>query len=204
MNSVTMKTTTKKRLLASLLVCLLALAGCGGAQGTPTPIPAGVAHPVQSTPAYGGAARFVAATPAAPVQSPAMTPTGPAIAQPALPPTPDPRTAYRALLEQPPSALGIVTGGAALLAAPGGAALANLPAGEVVTLTGSSADGRYLAVYTNAFISGWVARGQLAVYGAADLAVVEQAAEPAPLATLIAEVMAPVQVLDALMATPEE
>lgn len=197
-----MKTT--KWLLATLLLCLLTMAGCGGVQGTPTPIPADVARPVQSTPAYGGAARFVAATPAAPVRTPTMTPTSAAIAQPAPPPTPDPRTAYQALLEQPPSALGIVTGGAALLAAPGGATLANLPAGEVVTLTGSSADGRYLAVYTHAFASGWVARGQLAVYGADDLAVVEQAAEPGPLATLIAEVMAPVQVLDVLMATPEK
>lgn len=198
-----MKTTTKKR-LAALFLCLLALGGCGGAQGTPTPIPASVVRPVQSTPAYGGAARFVAATPAAPVLTPAMTPTSPAIAHPAPPPSIDLRAVDGALLEQPPSALGIVTGGATLLAQPGGPALANLPAGEVLTLTGASADGRYLAVYTNAFASGWVARGQLAVYGAADLVVVEQAAEPGPLATLIAEVMAPVQVLDALMATPEE
>lgn len=194
----------KKSMVVVLIGCMLALAGCGQTAETPTPIPASVVRPVQSTPDYGNAARFLPVTPEAPSLDPPTTPIGSVIAPPIPAQTIDGRAAYRALLEQPPSALGIVTGGATLLAQPGGPALANLPAGEAVTLTGMSADGRYLAVYTNAFVSGWVARGQLALYGAEDLAVVELAAEPGPLATLIAEVMAPVQVLDALMATPEE
>jgi L-arabinose isomerase len=73
-----------------------------------------------------------------------------------------------------------------------------------VTVTGKSADGRFVAVYTNAFVVGWVATGQLTLYGADELEAVESAPNPAPVATLMAEVMAPVQVLDMLVTTPQE
>jgi hypothetical protein len=121
-----------------------------------------------------------------------------------LSPTPDSLSGLPGIVfAPPPSALGIVTGGAPLWDQPDGTVVATLPAGEIVTVTGLGADGRFVAVYTNAFAVGWVARGSLTLYGAEDLTVVDQALEPGPVATLIAEAMATVQVLDRVVVTPE-
>ena len=80
--------------------------------------------------------------------------------------------------------------------------IAALPAGEIVTVTGKTADGGFVAVYTNAFAVGWVATNSLTLYAAEDLTVVDRALEPGPVATLMAEAMATVQVLDQVVATP--
>lgn len=184
---------------------LLLLAACGQGQATPTPLSSDVVRPVQPTPLYGGAAEFNLATPSAPavLATPLPARATPAATLPVLVETPV-QSGGGVLFDQPPSGLGIVTGGATLLEQPGGPIIANLPAGEIVTVTGKSADGRFVAVYTNEFVVGWVATGQLMLYGADELAVVEAAPEPGPVATLMAEVMAPVQVLDTLVATPQE
>jgi hypothetical protein len=178
---------------------LLLLAACGQARATPTPLPSDVVRPVQPTPHYGGAAQFSLATPEAPAII-ATTPVAPSMPLVATPFS----LGFAALFDQPPSGLGIVTGGAALLEQPGGRSVASLPAGEIVTVTGKSSDDRFVAVYTNAFVVGWVATGQLTLYGADELEIVETAPNPVPLATLMTEVMAPVQVLDGLVATPPE
>lgn len=188
-----------------LFGALLLLAACGQGRATPTPLPPDVVRPVQPTPVYGGAAQFNLATPEMPAvrATPPATPAvsiAPSLALVATPFQPG----FAALFDQPPSGLGIVTGGAALLEQPGGRTVATLPAGEIVTATGKSADGRFVAVYTNAFVVGWVATGQLMLYGVDELEIVEAAPDPAPVATLMAEVMAPVQVLDMLVTTPQE
>jgi hypothetical protein len=106
------------------------------------------------------------------------------------------------LTPQTPSAIGIATAGATLLEQPGGGVVRHLALGEVATVTGQSADGRYLAAYTNDGATGWVAAGQLTLYGATDLVVVTVAAGPGPIATLLAEAMQPITVLETLVATP--
>jgi len=184
----------------------MVLAACGGSapQGTPTPIPASVVRPVQPTPVYPDRADvFTLATPAA----------APVLIEPTLEPPPAAAlsavdrgpTGWQALLaiEQPPSAIGIVTGGAVIYDEPGGRVLKSVPATGVLNVTGISEDGRWLSVYDEAAIFGWTPVGQLALYGADDLTVVSEAVDPAVVATLIADVMQPVTVLDDLMATLE-
>jgi hypothetical protein len=184
----------------AILASALLLTGCGGGAATATPLPPEVARPVQPTPVYANAAGFRLAT----TETPAVMATPPVIeSSPDLGRSPPissslPVTAFAPL----PSALGIATGGAALWDQPDGAVIATLPAGEIVTVTGKGADGRFVAVYTNAFAVGWVATDSLTLYGADDLTVVNQALEPAPVATLMAEAMATVQVLDEAVATP--
>jgi hypothetical protein len=107
------------------------------------------------------------------------------------------------LWPQTPSALGIVRGGAALLDRPGGTALHSLPAGAVVTVTGKTADGRFLAAYSDDGIAGWIGAGQVTLFGADDLVVVEESAGPGPIATLVAGAMQPVTVLETLVVTPD-
>ena len=62
-------------------------------------------------------------------------------------------------------------------------------------------DGRWLSVYDEDATFGWTPVGQLVLYGADDLIAVTEAVDPAVVATLIADVMQPVNVLDDLMAT---
>ena len=94
---------------------------------------------------------------------------------------------------QPPTALGIVAGGpASLMQQPGGALLATLPVGAALTVTGRSADGRHLAVFTPAGMAGWVAVDAVALFGADDLTIIAAPADLGPVATLIAQAMAPV------------
>jgi hypothetical protein len=197
-----------KRWFGVLLVIgtAMVLAACGGgaAQGTPTPIPASVVRPVQPTPVYPDRADvFTLATPAAPPILIGPTPTP--LTAAALSAVNAGPAGWTALLtiEQPPSAIGIATGGAAIYDEPGGRVLTNVPATGVLNVTGISEDGRWLSVYDEAAIFGWTPVGQLVLYGADDLTVVQEAANPAIVATLIADVMQPVTVLDELMATLE-
>jgi hypothetical protein len=105
-------------------------------------------------------------------------------------------------VQQNPSALGIAASGATLFDQPGGTAIATLAAGATATVTGKSADGRYLAAYLDDGQAGWINADQLTLFGADDLIVVAESVGPGPVATLLAEAMQPVQVLDTLMSTP--
>ncbi|HAJ36770.1 MAG TPA: hypothetical protein DCL15_13880 [Chloroflexi bacterium] len=190
--------------IGGLLAAAMLLAACGGAaqQGTPTPIPASVVRPVQPTPVY--PARADVFTLATPMRTPIfVSPTPeppPAVALSAVESGP---VGWQALLaiEQPPSAMGIATGGAVIYDAPGGRVRKNVPATSVLTVTGVSADGRWLSVYDEDAVFGWTPATQLVLYGADDLITVTVAVDPAIVATLIADVMQPVNVLDNLMAT---
>jgi hypothetical protein len=99
--------------------------------------------------------------------------------------------------------LGIARGSAALLAQPAGAVRATLPAGTAVTVTGKSADGRFVAVYTNDGQPGWVNVNQLALFGIEALLIVEESTGPGLAATMVADALVPVQVLETLVATLE-
>jgi len=189
-----------------LLVLAVMLAACGGgaAQGTPTPIPADVVRPVQPTPVYpSNADVFSLATPeASPVF---ITPTPEPVSAAALSAVSSGSAGWTALLavEQPPSALGIATGGSAIYDEPGGRVIKSIPATGVLNVTGISEDGRWLSVYDEDAAYGWAPAGQVKLFGADDLTVVQHAVDPAVVATLIADVMQPVSVLDELMATLE-
>jgi hypothetical protein len=181
---------------------LFLLAGCGGPpQAQPTAIPANVVRPVQPTPQYPeGADVFSLLTPQASPQFVA-TPAG----EDALAVADGAGSGMRAAIElfiknQTPSAVGIAPGGAAIYAARGGRILAAVPVGGILTVTGKSPDGAWYAVYNDAAVYGWTPAGQLRVYGDDDLIVVEEAPDPAPVATLLAQTDAPVRVLDDLMA----
>lgn len=196
-------TTLLRYLQYAITFCTLALliTACGRDRVTPTPIPASVVRPVQPTPVYGqsrifrletpqGEALLITPAPVAPATPPALPPLTPVPSQPMLP------------IAQNPSALGIATGGATLLDQPGGSALVGLPAGATVTVTGKAADGRYLAAYVDDGQAGWISASQLTLFGGDDLIVVTESLGPGPVATLLAEAMQPVRVLDQLVVTP--
>jgi len=189
-------------LLAALA---LVLAACGGPPpADPTPIPANAVRPQQPTPVYpGNADAFTLATPrVTPVFiTPTPSPEDPA-ALSAVSTGPAGWTALLAI-EQPPSAVGIATGGAVIYDEPGGRVLKSVPSTGVLNVTGVSADGRWLSVYDETGVYGWTPSGQLALFGEDDLTVVDEAVDPGVVATLIADVMQPVTVLDDLMATLE-
>ncbi len=191
-------------LLLSVLLAIVmaALAGCGGRpQAQATAIPASVVRPVQPTPQYpGGSDVFSLLTPGATAQ---FVPT--AAAEDALAVADHTSSQQRAAIKlfienQTPSAVGISPGGTAIYADRGGRTLAAVPVGGVLTVTGKSADGAWYSVYNEDAVFGWVPAGQLRVYGGEDLVVVEQAPDPAPVATLLAQAAQPVRVLDDLMA----
>ena len=142
-------------------------------------------------------------TVATPQGTPVFVPT--ATPEPASTPTPGDRRALVQLLlqAQTPSGMGIATGGGAIYAAPGGRVLAGIPVGGIVTVTGKSADGAWYTVYDDDANFGWTPAGQLRVYGSEKLLVVEQAPDPGPVATLLAEANIPVRVLDSLLPTLE-
>ena len=166
---------------------VLALNGCGGAGGgTPTALPPDVAHPDQPGLVFDNPAQGfrLSPTPAA---------TRPTPAAPATPvPLPD-RATVVAPLAQTPTALAIATAPLVLAAAPNGPGLAELPVGTTLTITGRSADGAWLAGYTNDGRAGWVAAAAVTLFGGADLLVVDHAVAPAAIATLIATAMLPVE-----------
>lgn len=194
------------RRIFCLLVISWSLAACGREQATPTPIPASVVRPVQPTPAYANSSTFrlTTITPTATVVLAAPMMNTKPVADQLLADQMTSTVNTAALLSaQTSTALGVVTVGAALLESPAGQVLAQLPSGTVLTLTGQTADGRYLAAYTNDGETGWISRAQLTLFGAADLVVVMKARGPGVAATLVAEAMRPVQVLDDLLtATP--
>ncbi|MCS6827625.1 MAG: hypothetical protein NZ553_13500 [Caldilinea sp.] len=186
------------------LTLVLTLVGCSqAALTTPTPIPADVVRPVQPTPVYTARADIFTLN----------TPQGtPIFITPTPTPVPDALSAvqrgpagWTALLaiEQPPSAIGIATAGAAIYDQPGGRILKQVPPTGVLNVTGVSADGRWLSVYDDDAVFGWTPAGQLTLFGADDLTVVDKAVNPGVVATLIADAMVPVNVLDDLMATLE-
>lgn len=191
--------------LAISAAAALLLWGCGGpAPATPTAIPAGIVRPVQPTPQYpGGADVFALLTPQASPQfvaAPAAE-DAPAETDAGASPAAGMSAAVELLIKnQTPSAMGIAPGGAAIYAERGGRALASVPSGGVLTVTGKSADGSWYAVYNDDAVFGWTPAGQLRVYGGEDLVVVEEAPDPAPVATLLAQTAAPVRVLDDLLA----
>lgn len=169
---------------------LTILAACGAPVGTPTPLPPDVVRPQQPTPIYSTAQpRFM-------LEEVVATPIFPATIQP-MPTTNNADEQLRAqilaamLMNLPPSAMGVATGGATIFAEPGGAVVGSLPAGGSITVTGRSQDGNWLAVYTNDALVGWVPVGTLRLFGADDLEIVTSALSPAPVATMIADAMVP-------------
>lgn len=191
-------------LVAGIVLVSWLLAACGGPPiGTPTPIPADVVRPVQPTPDYPENARvFTLATPSrTPIFVPTSTPLPSAAQVAQVEAPPDLRGSL--VLRQPPSALGIASGGAAIYDAPGGRAVGRVPVGGLLTVTGRSADGRWLSVYNEEAVFGWTPAGQLRLFGDEDLVVVEEAVDPAPVATLLARVMEPVAVIDDILAARE-
>jgi hypothetical protein len=189
-------------LCAVYLAIIAAIAGCGGPpRAEATAIPASVVRPVQPAPHYpGGADVFSLLTPEAAAQ---FVPT--AAAEDALAIADETSSQQRAAIKlfienQTPSAVGIAPGGAAIYAERGGRTLASVPVGGVLTVTGKSADGAWYSVYNEGAVFGWVPAGQLRVFGGEDLVVVEEAPDPAPVATLLAQAAQPVRVLDELMA----
>lgn len=183
------------RAIVTVSLAVLVLSACGGAGlATPTAIPADVVRPDQPTPVLSTAMpRFRLEE----------SPREPVIVTTPEAQTPDAfdgasleekRAALLAswLMDQPPSALGIAPGGASIVDNPGGRVIASLPAAGTVTVTGRSADGAWLAVFTEGAVGGWVPAGSLILYGADDLTVVDKPFAPAPVATLLAEAMLPV------------
>ena len=186
--------------VVAVLLALWLLAGCGGpAVASPTAIPASVVRPVQPTPSYPtSAAVYALLTPGTTPQFVDASPAGSAAASTS---GSGARAAVALYMqEQTPSAMGIAPGGAAIYAERGGRVLASVPVAGVLTVTGKSADGAWYAVYNNDAIFGWTPAGQLRVYGDEDLVVVEEAPDPAPIATLLAQAAEPVAVLDDLLA----
>lgn len=178
----------------ALLLFALLLAACGGpGLAAPTAIPASVNVPEQPAPIYrGDAMRFTAVTPAPPVfladaVSPVDVATGLNAAQPLQ------RPAVNLPYAQTPSAVGVVRGGAALLQTPSGARVGVLPAGAAVTVTGKSADGRAYAVFDHEGAVGWLAADAVTLFGGDDLLVVDDAAGPGPVATLMADALRPIE-----------
>lgn len=190
--------------LVVLSLPTLLLVACGGdAFATATPIPASVVRPVQPSPVYSTAQprfRLEDATPEPIfVTPPAESANLSAIAAQRAPAQP--------VMPQFPTAMGIATGGATLVDEPRGRAVTSLPAGGVVTVTGRSTDGGWLAVFTSDGTAGWISANSLRLFGDDDLTTVEHSFSMAPVATLLAEAMLPVaspmsDYLASLTATP--
>ena len=172
------------------LMALLALAvtACGGAGApTPTAIPADVSVPDQPAPIYADdTTNFTVATPAPPIFSQDGMTSGRAAS-----PAPSSRPTIALPYQQTPSALGVVRSGAVLRRTPGGERIASLPAGETVTITGKTSDGRAYAVFLHDATAGWLAANAVTVFGGDDLVTVDVASGPGPIATLVAEAMRP-------------
>lgn len=169
---------------------VIGVAACAGEQATPTPIPASAVRPEQPAPVYAASMAFTLATPVAALPTVAIIPPD---ATPAIAATSLPSLSMLDLtaFQPPPTGMGIVRVGTSLVATPGGVTVVQLPAGAVVTLTGKSADGGWVAAYTEEGGSGWLAVNRLTLFGAETLTVVSEAVGPGLAATLVAEAMAP-------------
>ena len=191
----------------TLLICLtLLISACGRRPGGPTPLPPG-ARVVQPTPDFSALAQAPTATRIGAQAAQTLrtrlarqrlqtTPTAASTLTPAVPTrTPGPNLLTPAALLDVfsrPSALGILSGGGLLYAAPAGAVCANLPIGATLTLTGRSADGAWFAAYLADGVAGWVPAAQVRVFGdAAELEIVQESLGPAVVATLIAQASKP-------------
>lgn len=201
-----------KRLTFAVLIFSLTilLAACGRDRtAEPTALPPDVVRPDQPTPVFDNSARVFRLTPPPTIPANAeYAAAGDGLASLSAPTVPASDSQAHALLrsllvEQPPTALGIVFGRTALRADPDGEIIETLFTGETVTVTGRSQDGRHLAAFTAASVPGWLASTSVTLYGADDLIVVEQAIGPGPVATMIAEAMTSEgpSVLDAVMTT---
>ncbi len=187
---------------------LLLLAGClAGPPIEPTPLPAALVRPDQPTPDYARTLPPYRLTPV--TRTPVFVPTLNPNAAAEIKAPQSLGAARRSLLQaflmnQPPSAMGIATGGATILDEPGGSAVGSVPGAGVVTVTGRSADGSWLAVFTDDATSGWVPAGALVLYNADSLTTVDEAFSPGPVATLIADAMIPMStpIADMLEALP--
>ncbi len=177
------------RIFLLFLPFLLAACAGGPGRGAPTALPPDVIRPAQPTPIFENSANVFRLTP-----DPTSRPQPAVPSPPALAPVPAPtQAAFEQLRnwlpDRPPTALAIVRGSAALLAAPDGQVLERLGAGATVTVTGLAADGRHVAVFTAAGVPGWVLTDRLFLYGGDDLVEVEQALGAGPIATMLAEAM---------------
>lgn len=173
------------------LMGLLLTACGGGPPAPPTAIPPSVAQPEQPSPELSRSQPVFNSANASPtviiVQDAPETISALADAEGG---TPEP---IQLQFKIPPSAMGIATGGTTVVDEPGGSVLATVPAGSTLTVTGRSADGDFLAVYDDSGLYGWVAAGSLKLFGAEDLTIVEGAISPAPVVTLMAEAMQPLE-----------
>lgn len=190
-------------LLLSLLLLALLLSACGRRPEEPTPLPPGtpVAQPTPdfSAPAQPDGATDGATDGAAQALRTRLAQQRAGETSTAASPSPAAPTATPALLLDRsldvfnrPNALGILSGGGFLYAAPGGAVRTNLQAGATLTITGRSADGAWFAAYLADGVAGWVPAAQVRVFGdATELEVVQESLGPAVVATLIAQASQP-------------
>ena len=180
----------------AVLLLALVVGGCGGAGGTPTALPPDVARPAQPGPVFDNPVQDFRLTP---IPEPAPTVVAPAAAT-AIPLLERPTVV--APLAQTPTALAVTTVQSALLTDPNGSGLRDLPTGTTLTITGRSADGAWLAGYTEDGIAGWVAASSVTLFGGADLQTVDHSVAPDAIATLIAQAMLPVELPTGLTAPP--
>ena len=185
---------------AVLLALILLLTACGRRPGQPTPLPLGT-RVDQPTPDFSAPAQAETSpqsadqvaqslrprlaqqqTQTAPTPASTLTPA----VSPAVPPAVPPAVFSR------PTALGILSGGGLLYAAPAGPIAANLRVGATLTITGRSADRVWFAAYLGDGTAGWVPAAQVRVFGDANqLETVQESLGPALVATLIAEASKP-------------
>lgn len=187
------------RLPALPLLLIFTLTACGGNGGPsgPTAIPPDIVRPAQSTP------EFVERR--EPIVIPTLSPTplgaanvenSPRVAALA--------TARVEAARVPVAALGVATGTTTLYASPAAGdtptvPLLSIPAGATVTVTGISPDSQYYAVYTSIGQTGWIEATTLTVFGGSDLAIVTETYQPSAMATLLAQAMRPVNVIDQIV-----
>ena len=202
----------KKAVLPALLLTLL-LAACGRQPAEPTPLPPGTPV-VQPTPDFSAPAQIGSANQTADQAAQALRtrlaqqrvqPT-PAVS-PAVPLTPSPSPLTPAVpldasldVFNRPNALGILSAGGILYAAPNGAVRATLQVGATLTITGRSADRAWYAAYLADGVAGWVPAAQVRVFGDTDeLEIVQESLGPAVVATLIAQASQPQDPISAVV-----
>ncbi len=196
-------------LIPALLLTLL-LSACGRPPGEPTPLPPGTPV-VQPTPDFSAPAQVDSANQTADQVAQALRtrlaqqraqPTPILAVSPAVPLEVSPAVPLDASLDvfNRPNALGILSGGGLLYAAPAGAVRATLQVGATLTITGRSADGAWFAAYLADGIAGWVPVAQVRVFGDTDeLEIVQESLGPAVVATLIAQASKPQDPISAVV-----